>query len=89
MYGDSLLFKNFLFNKKLRNPFNTIQIMTAIIVPEIIPAKISPGSSSERKTALGIPFNKDNRDKTTKGVPHGTPIRKRTKRLSKTTKENI
>ena len=33
--------------------------------------------------------NKDNRDKTTKGVPHGTPIRKRTKRLSKTTKENI
>lgn len=43
MYGDSLLFKNFLFNKKLRNPFNTIQIMTAIIVPEIIPAKISPG----------------------------------------------
>lgn len=42
-----------------------------------------------KKTALGIPFNKDNRDKTTKGVPHGTPIRKRTKRLSKTTKENI
>ena len=50
---------------------------------------VPSGSSSERKTALGIPFNKDNRDKTTKGVPHGTPIRKRTKRLSKTTKENI
>lgn len=40
-----------------------------------------------KKIASRIPLA--NKDKTTKGVPHGTPIRKRTKRLSKTTKENI
>ena len=57
------------------------------IVPIIGIFQLILGSSSGRKNSVKNPFGQQGQ--TTKGVPHGTPIRKRTKRLSKTTKENI